>query len=103
MARKPYSPIAPYAKLKEVEKALQRAQTADDVRNLARKYGADIGYKAFCYLLMGKMTPEAMKPDEAAILAFEYEQQGEVAAAREIYQRILEAHPQHPLAKSRLS
>ncbi|GAP62060.1 hypothetical protein ARMA_0483 [Ardenticatena maritima] len=103
MARKPYSPIASYAKLKEVEKALQNAQTADDIRNLTRKYGADIGYKAFCYLLTGKMTPEAMKPDEAAILAFEYEQQGEREAAREIYRRILEVHPNHPLAKSRLS
>jgi hypothetical protein len=68
MAQKAYSPVATYADLKRVEVALQQAQTADDVRKLCAADGPKIGYKAFCYLLMGKMTADAMKPDEAAAL-----------------------------------
>ncbi len=100
--KKPYTPIAPYTKLKEVERLLGEAQTAEDVRQVARQHATSIGYKAFCYLLTGRMTPEAMKPDEAAVEAFQLEQKGEAEAAREIYRRILEAHPDHALARSRL-
>lgn len=62
-------------------------------REANRQHGAKIGYKALAtsvarYLLNGKMTPEGMKPDEAA-------------EAQTIYRLILDAHPNHLLAQEK--
>ena len=65
MAKKPYSPVASYSDLKRVEGLINQAQTVETIRKLVVKDGPKVGYKAFCYMLCGKMTPEAMKPDEA--------------------------------------
>ena len=59
-------------------------------------------YKAFCYMLVGKMTPEGMKPDEAATTAVALEAAGNAAEAQEIYRRILAGHPDHALAKEKV-
>jgi PAB1-binding protein PBP1 len=68
---KSYTPVASYEQLKLAETAVTQATTADHIREATRQHGAKIGYKAFAtsvarYLLTGKMTPEGMKPDEAA-------------------------------------
>jgi hypothetical protein len=102
MAKKPYSPIAPYAELKRVEGLIDDAKTIDDIRKLVVSDGPKIGYKAFCYILGGRMTPEAMKPDEACAQAGTLEAQGQSNAARAIYTKVLAAHPDHPLAKSKI-
>ncbi|MCA9938629.1 MAG: hypothetical protein KC418_08305 [Anaerolineales bacterium] len=103
MARQSYTPVAPYADLKRAETLLNAAATTDDVRQACAKEGAKIGYKAFCYLLLGKMTPEGMKPDDACLEAARLETAGESAAALEIYRRVLDAHPDHPIAKKALA
>ena len=77
MAKKAYSPLASYAELKRVEGEINKAQTIDRIRELVNKDGPKVGYKAFCYMLGGKMTPEAMKPDEACVAAATLEQQGQ--------------------------
>jgi tRNA threonylcarbamoyladenosine modification (KEOPS) complex Pcc1 subunit len=46
------------------------------------------------------MTPEGMKPDEAAEAAMQIESKTE--EAQEIYRRILAEHPDHELAKSKI-
>ncbi len=99
MARKNYSPVASYEQLKLTETMIDKAETAVHIRDATKQYGAKIGYKAFCYILMGKMTPEGMKPDEAAVTAVTLEAAGETDKAQEIYGRILAAHPDHVLAK----
>ena len=102
MARKPYSPIAPYAELKRVEGLINRAQTIEDLRKLVVSDGPKVGYKAFCYILGRRMTPEGMKPDEACTTAGLLEEQGKADEARAIYEKVLAVHPDHPVAKGRL-
>jgi len=102
MAKKPYSPVAPYPELKRVEGEINRADTVDKIRALVVKDGPTIGYKAFCYMLGGKMTPEAMKPDEACVAAAGLEQTGNDEEATNIYKKVIEAHPDHPIAKNKI-
>ena len=103
MARKPYSPLASYPDLKRVEGEINKAQTIDQIRGLVVKDGPKVGYKAFCYMLGGKMTPEAMKPDEACVAAATLEQQDQNEEAIETYKRVIEVHPEHPIAKSKVT
>jgi hypothetical protein len=98
MARKPYSPLASYTELKRVEGEINKAQTVERVRELVAKDGPKVGYKAFC-----KMTPEAMKPDEACVAAATLEQQGQNEEAIGIYKKVVEIHPDHPIAKSKVA
>ena len=102
MAKKPYAPVASYSDLKRVEGLVNQAQTVDAIRKLVVKDGPQVGYKAFCYMLGGKMTPEAMKPDEACIAAATLEQQGEIEEALAIFKKVAEVHPDHPIAKSKI-
>ena len=102
MARKPYSPMASYTDLKRVEGEINQAETIDQIRKIVVKDGPKVGYKAFCYMLGGRMTPEGMKPDEACIAAATFEQQGEVEEAHAIYKKVIEMHPDHPLAKNKI-
>ena len=101
--KKPYSPLASYAELKRVEGLINQAQTVDDIRQITEKDGPKVGYKAFCYMLTGKMTAEAMKADEACVAAVTLEQQGKMDEATAIYKRVLAAHPDHPLARGKVS
>ena len=103
MAKKPYSPVASYTELKRVEEEISKAQTIDRIRELVVKDGPKVGYKAFCYMLGGKMTPEAMKPDEACVAAGTLEQQGKVDEAMEIYKKVVDIHPDHLLARSKVA
>ena len=96
-----YSPLASYADLKRVEGLINQAQSIDDLRKVVDKDGPKVGYKAFCYMFTGKMTPEAMKADEACIEAAKLEQSGQEDEAKAIYKKVLEAHPDHPLAKGK--
>jgi hypothetical protein len=98
---KSYAPVASYEQLKLAETAVTQALTADHIREATRQHGAKIGYKAFCYLLTGKMTPEGMKPEEAAATAVALEEAGKNDEAQAIYRLILAAHPDHPLAKEK--
>ena len=102
MAKNPYSPVASYSELKRVESALNQAQTVDKIRELVQKDGPKVGYKAFCYIFTGKMTPEAMKPDEACVEAAKLEQSGKGDEAKALYKKVLEAQPDHPLAKGKV-
>ena len=101
MAKQSYSPLASYADLKRVEGLISQAQTVDDIRKIVEKDGPKIGYKAFAYMLTNKMTPEAMKPDEACVAAAKLEQDGKADEAAAVYKRVLETHPDHPLAKGK--
>jgi len=101
MARKPYSPTAPYSELKRVEGLINQAETVDNLRKLVSTDGPKIGYKAFCYILGGKMSPEAMKPDEACVTAATLETQGKDDEASVIYKKVLDVHKEHPLAKAK--
>lgn len=101
--KKPYSPVAPYADLKRVEQEINAANTVEKIKQIVVKDGPKVGYKAFCYMLGGKMTPEAMKPDEACEAAAALEAAGNADEAIEIYQRVLADHPDHPLAKEKVS
>jgi hypothetical protein len=103
MAKKPYSPMASYPELKRVEGEINKADTVDKIRALVLKDGPKVGYKAFCYMLGGKMTPEAMKADEACVAAAGLEQQGKEEEAMEIYKKVLEVHSNHPLATSKVA
>jgi hypothetical protein len=103
MSKKPSSPVASYSELKRVEGEINKAQTIDDIRKLVSRDGPKVGYKAFCYMLVGRMTPEAMKPDEACVAAVTLEQQGETEAAIEVYKKVLDEHPDHPIAKSKVT
>ena len=102
MAKKPYSPIAPYTDLKRVEGLINKAQTVDDIRQITAKDGPKVGYKAFCYMLTNMMTPEGMKPDEACIVAVSLEQEGKTEEAQAIYKKVAEVHPDHPLVKGKV-
>ena len=102
MAKKPYSPVASYADLKRVEREINQAESIDKIREIVSKDGPQVGYKAFCYMLGQKMTPEAMKPDEACLAAAKLEQEGETERAQAIYRRVIAAHADHPIASSRL-
>ena len=103
MAKKPYSPVASYSELKRVEGEIDKAQSVDDLRKIVVKDGPKVGYKAFCYMLGGRMTPEGMKPDEACVAAATLEQQDETEQAVAIYKRVLDVHPDHAIAKSKVS
>lgn len=103
MARKPYSPRATYSALREVEKKLEGVTTVDEIRKLVVEQGPKIGYKAFCYMLGGKMTAAAMKPDEACVEAARLEMQGDNAAALRIYREVAAVHPDHPLATGKMA
>jgi len=103
MAKKPYSPVADYRELSRVEGLINQARTVDDLRTLVVKDGPKIGYKAFCYILGGKMSSEAMKPDEACTAALKLEEQGQAEEAAAIYKKVIEFHPNHPIAKEKLS
>lgn len=101
--KKPYSPVAPYTELKRVEQELNSADTVEKIKQLVVKDGPKVGYKAFCYMLGGKMTPEAMKPDEACEAAVALEAAGKREEAIEIYLRVQADHPNHSVAKDKLS
>lgn len=103
MAKKPYSPVASYKDLKRVEVALNNAQTVDEVRKLVLSDGPKVGYKAFCYMLGGRLTAEGMKPDEACAEAASLEQQGKEEEAQEIYKKVLAVHADHPQAKTKIA
>ena len=103
MAKKAYSPMASYDDLKRVEGEIKRAESVADLRELVNKDGPKVGYKAFCYMLGGKMTPEAMKPDDACEAAKLLEQQGQTAEALALYKNVVTAHPDHPEAKRKVS
>jgi hypothetical protein len=103
MAKKPYSPMASYSDLKRVEGLINQAQSVDDIRTLVLKDGPKVGYKAFCYMLGGRMTPEAMKPDEACTAAAQLEAEGQDEAATAIYQKVVKDHPDHPIAKGKVA
>jgi len=102
MTTKPYTPLASYAELKRIEEAINKAKTVDQLRDIMVKDGPKIGYKAFCYMFGGKMTPEAMKPDEACVAAVVLEQEGKGDEAKELYKKVIEAHPEHPIAKTKV-
>ena len=57
---KSYAPVASYEQLKQTEPAINRAATADYIREVTKRHGANVGYKAFCCLLTGKVAPEGM-------------------------------------------
>lgn len=101
-AKKPYSPVASYSDLKQVEQAIEAAHSVEKIRQIVVKDGPKVGYKAFCYMLGGKMTPEAMKPDEACVAAATLEQQGEIEEAQAIYKKVLADHPDHPIATGKV-
>ncbi len=103
MAEKAYSPMASYKELKRVEDLMDSAKTVAELRKIVTTDGPKVGYKAFCYMLGGKMTAEAMKPDEACVAAATFELEGKTAEATEIYKKVLAVHPSHPIAKSKLS
>ncbi len=102
MARKPYSPVASYAELKRVEGLINQAQTVDAIRKIVYADGPKVGYKAFCYMLGGRMTSEAMKADEACVAAAGLEQQDKTDEAMEIYKKVVKVHPDHPIAKGKV-
>jgi hypothetical protein len=103
MARKPYSPVAPYTELKRVEGRINQAQSVAELRKVVTAEGPKVGYKAFCYMLGGKMTPEGMRPDEACVAAVTLEQQGKPDEAHELYKKVLAVYPDHPLAKGKVA
>jgi hypothetical protein len=103
MPKKPYSPMAAYSELKRVEDEINAADSVDKIKQIVTKDGPKVGYKAFCYMLGGKMTPEAMKPDEACEAAAALEQEGQTEAATEIYKKVLAVHADHPLAKNKIA
>ncbi len=52
--------------LREAEKALRGARTADDVRNTWRKYNSALGHRTLGRLLLGRSSAELLaqrKPD----------------------------------------
>jgi len=103
MAKKPYSPVATYSELKRVEGEINQAQTVEKLRKIVYKDGPKVGYKAFCYMLGSRMTPEAMKPDEACIAAAALEKAGKADEAMDIYKKVLEVHPEYPDAQGKVT
>jgi len=102
MSKKPYAPVASYSDLSEAEKRLKVAATADEIRQLVVRDGPKVGYKAFCYMLGGKMTAAAMKPDEACAEAVKLEIAGKVEEALAIYKEVIAEHPDHPIAAGKV-
>ncbi len=103
MARKPYSPVASYSLLRDVEKKLQAATSVDEIRKLVTDQGPKIGYKAFCYMLSGKMSAASMKPDEACVEAAKLERTGDIDGALIIYKEIVTVHKDHPIAAMKIN
>jgi hypothetical protein len=103
MSKKPYEPMATYDDLKRVEQAINKAETIAQIRQLVIKDGPKVGYKAFCYLLGGRMTAEAMKPDEACTAAANLERQGKDEEAMAIYREVAKAHPDNAAAKAKIN
>ncbi len=102
MDRKPYAPVSGYKELKRVEGLIDSATSVAELRKVVTTDGPKIGYKAFCYMLGGKMTAESMKPDEACVAAAYLEAEGKMTEATDIYKRVLVVHPNHPIAKSKV-
>jgi hypothetical protein len=102
MAKKPYSPMASYSELKRVEGEINAAESVDKLRKIVHTDGPKVGYKAFCYMLGNRMTPEAMKPDEACTAAATLEQQGKSDEAMAIYKKVVEAYADHPIASTKV-
>lgn len=102
MAKKIYTPTAPYAELKRVETLINQAESVEALRKIVATDGPKVGYKAFCYMLSQKMTPEGMKADEACVAAATLETQGRLEEATDIYKKILDVHREHPIAKSKI-
>jgi hypothetical protein len=101
MPKKPYKPMASYEALSEVEQMINGADL-DALKVLVKTKGPKIGYKAFCYMLGGKMTAAAMKPDEACIEAAKLEQAGNAEDALAIYKEVVAVHPDHPIAEAKV-
>ncbi|MEM7033179.1 MAG: hypothetical protein AAF629_26740 [Chloroflexota bacterium] len=102
MAKKAYSPMCTYEDLVAVEKQLTTATTADEIRKLVSSHGPKVGYKAFCYMLGGKMSAAAMKPNDACAAAASLEASGDVEAALTIYKEVATAHKEHALANQKV-
>ena len=102
MARKPYSSVASYSDLKRVETEINQAESIDKIREIVHKDGPKVGYKAFCYMLGQRMTPEGMKADEACARAMALEEEGRQEEALEIYQKVLAVYPDHAIAKAKV-
>lgn len=100
--KKAYTPVASYEDLQRVDLALAQAQTANDIRAICATDGPKVGYKAFCYMLVNRMTAEAMKPDEACVAAAALEKAGDIDKAKEIYRKVLASHPDHVVAQEKL-
>ncbi|MBK7179341.1 MAG: hypothetical protein IPH82_19545 [Chloroflexi bacterium] len=56
--------------------------TVDDIREATRQHGSKVGTRHSANLLTGKMTPEGMKPEEAAEAMAALEAEGQDEAAR---------------------
>lgn len=102
MARKPYSPVASYDDLRRVEQTLAQATEVSQIRKLVQQDGPKIGYKAFCYLLGGRMSAAGMKPDDACAEADNLYAGGDSEAARALYEAVLAVHTDHAGAKEGL-
>jgi hypothetical protein len=102
MAKKSYSPMATYSELKRVEGEINAAESIDKLRKIVYTDGPKVGYKAFCYMLSNRMTPEAMKPDEACVAAATLEQQGKTEEAMAIYKKVVEVHADHSVASGKV-
>lgn len=66
-----YQATAPYRSLKQVQEELADAETAQEVRAIARTYCPIIGNKSFVLLLSGASTPELMRWEEYLQLQLE--------------------------------
>jgi hypothetical protein len=52
--------------LREAEKALRNAQSADDVRNTWRKYNSTLGHRTLGRLLLGRSSAELLAKHKPA-------------------------------------
>lgn len=50
--------------VREAEKALRAAQSAEDVRNLWKKYNASLGHRTLGRLLLGRTAAEIIAKQE---------------------------------------
>ena len=53
--------IAPLEQLEECQAEIEKAKNLNDLKLAMRYWGLKIGYRAFCYLVLEKTTPEEMK------------------------------------------
>ena len=102
MAKKTYSPMSAYTDLATVENLLKAATTAEEIRSLVNSHGPKVGYKAFCYMLGGKLSAAAMKPDDACTAAAELEATGNIEAALIIYKEVAATHKDHVIANEKI-